>query len=132
MELLEKIIFFVVAIVCILVLIGIAWNFLKISDSQTEVKIQGDKATIINRITNLIYKCFGDNEGKRVSVICFQVDFKSDGEIYSSDILSKISNSKIDKNNVFVDDLGLSGKIIIRYENQSIYVKRVEIEGTSS
>jgi hypothetical protein len=129
MELLEKIIFFVVAIVCILVLIGMAWNLLKIPGSQTEVKIQGDKTTIISSITNLIYKCFGDNEGVRVSIVCFQVDFKSDGEISSSDILNKISNSKIDKNNVVVDDLGLSGKIIIRYENQSIYVRKVGSEG---
>jgi hypothetical protein len=129
MELLEKIIFFVVAIVCILVLIGMAWNFLKIPGSQTEVKIQGDKATIISRINNLIYKCFEDNEGARVSIVCFQVDFKSDGGISSSDILNKISNSRIDKNNVVVDDLGLSGKIIIRYENQSIYVRKVGSEG---
>jgi len=129
MELLEKIIFFVVAIVCIVVLIGMAWNFLKIPGSQTEVKIKGDKATIISRITNLIYKCFEDNEGKRVSIVCFQVDFKSDGGISSSDILNKINNSKIDKNNVVADDLGSSGKIIIRYENQFIYVRKVGSEG---
>jgi len=129
MELLEKIIFFVVAIVCILVLIGIAWNLLEIPNSQTEVKIQGDKTTIISKITNLIYKCFEDNVGERASVICFKVDFKSDGEISSSDILNKINNSKIDKNNVVADDLGSSGKIIIRYENQSIYVRKVDSEG---
>lgn len=129
MELLEKIIFFVVAIVCIVVLIGMAWNFLKISNSQTEVKINGDKVTIINKITSLIYKCFEDNEGKKVSIVCFQVDFKSDGEISSSDVLNKISNSKIDKNNVVADDLGSSGKIIIRYESQFIYVRKVGSEG---
>jgi hypothetical protein len=132
MELLEKIIFFVVAVVCILVLIGMAWNFLKIPNSQKEIKIQGDKGEVISKITNLIYNCFEENEGKKTSIICFQVDFISDQEISSSDILNNINPSKIDKENVVADDLGSSGKIIIRYENQFIYVKKVESEGISS
>lgn len=132
MELLEKIIFTVASIISILILIGMAWNFLKIPDSQKEVKIQGDKREIISQITKFVYRCFDDNVNIKTSIVCFQVDFKSDQSISSSDILDNIDQSKLDKKNVVADELGLSGKIIIRYENQSIYVKKVESEGISS
>lgn len=132
MEVLEKIMFVVVAIVCVLIIILMAWNFLKIPDSQGKITIEGNKTRVINQVTSLIYRCFDENMEKKVSIICSRVDFKSDQEIFSSDILNSINPSRIDKKDVIVEDLGLSGKIIIRYENQSIYVKKVEIEGTSS
>lgn len=131
MDLPEQLMWVVVAIVCILVLIAIAWNILKQDNSQGNVKIQGDKKLVISNIINLIYRCFENNAGNEGSVICFRVDFESTENISSSDILNSINPSRLNSNNVKTSDLGSSGKIIIRYENQLIYIKKVESEGTS-
>ena len=131
MELLEKIIFLVVAIVCVIVLITMAWNFFKNQPQDGSMTVSGDKKTVVNAITEEIYKCFEKNRDSRLSVVCIKGEFNSTKEINSTDILDKLDASRIDKNNVKADNLGVSGKIIIRYENQFIYVKRVENEGTS-
>jgi hypothetical protein len=131
MEIFEQIILTVVALVCIIVLISLALNLLKIPKSNGEIKFEGDKTLVLKGVTNLIYKCFEENQQEKSSVICFQADFKSSQNISSSDLLNSINPSRIKKENVIAEDLGDSGKIIIRYENQFVYVKKVEIEGSS-
>jgi hypothetical protein len=131
MEILEKFIFVVVAIVYMIVLVSLAWNILKIPNSNEKIKFEGDNSSVIKGVANLIYRCFDDNQQEKSSVICFEADFKSSQNISSSDLLSSLSPSRIKKENVVAEDLGDSGKIIIRYEDQFVYVKKVEIEGSS-
>jgi hypothetical protein len=76
----------------------------------------------------LTYKCYDENVGSEKSVICYQGKINSNGEILSSSILEKIDTSKIDENRVKPDNLGNSGEIVIRYENQFIYIEKVENE----
>jgi hypothetical protein len=131
MEILEKFILVVVALVCMIVLINLAWNLVKVPDSNENIRFEGDKSFVIKGVTNLIYKCFEENQQKKGSIICFEADFKSSQNISSSDLLNSLSSSRIKKENVVAEDLGGSGKIIIRYEDQFVYVKKVEIEGSS-
>ena len=131
MEILEKFILVVVALVCMIVLVDMAWNLVKVPDSNKNARFEGDKSFVIKGVTNLIYRCFEENQQEKGSVICFEADFKSSQNISSSDLLNSLSSLRIKKENVVVEDLGDSGKIIIRYENQFVYVKKVEIEGSS-
>jgi hypothetical protein len=128
MEVLEKFIFIIAGIVCLIVLVSIGWNLFKVYIFQGKMSVYGDKMRVLDYIIPLIYKCFNENKDRRTSIICFKVDFKSNQEILSSDIINNLNPSKIDKKNVVAEDLGFSGKIIIRYENQYVYVKKAEIE----
>jgi len=131
MEILEKFILVVVAVVCMIVLVNLAWNLMKIPSQNQEAKFEGSKDLVIKGVTSLIYKCFEENQQEKGSVICFKIDFKSNQNISSSDLLDSLNPSRIKKENVVAEDFGDSGKIIIRYEDQFVYVKKVEIEGSS-
>lgn len=128
MEMWEKVLWIMVAIAAILILINITLNLLKTIDSQKKIKIEGRKEYVVSSIVNLLYKCFEENRGRKESVICSRLIVSSTEDITSSDILNYIDPSRIDRSSVNVEDLGYSTEIIIRYENQIIYVKKVENE----
>jgi len=131
MEMWEKILSILVGIVGVLILISIVLNLWP-NYPQGKIKIEGDKQYVVDSIVNLIYDCFEKNKGIKKSVICAQADIKSNEEVFSSDIINSINPSRIDVSKVKVEDLGYSTEIIIRYENQIIYVENVEYEGLST
>lgn len=124
----SNLLYFIAGIATILVLIGVALNLWW--NSYFQEKIEGDKQYVLSSIANLIYKCFEVNNGRKESVICNQLMIKSTEEINSNDITSYIDPSRVTK--IEVDDLGSSSEIIIRYENEVIYVEKVENERISS
>ncbi len=127
MEMWNKILMIIVAIVCLIVILGVGSKLFREGIRETE-DIEGHKSFVVGRILDLVYDCFNANDGKRGSVICEELTINSTETISSSDILDSIDTSKIERSNLEVDDLGKSAEIIIRYENQIIYVQRVENE----
>jgi len=118
----------IVGIAAMLILISVALNLFGTSYVQEE--IEGDKQYVLSSIANLIYDCFEKNEGRSGSVICNQFTMESTEEISSSDRQDLIDLSGI--SSIEVENLGQSAEIIIRYENQVIYVEKVENERISS
>ena len=111
-----------------LILVSVALNLFGVKYSLE--KIEGSKQYVLSYITNLIYECFEKNRGRRDSVICNRLVINSTEDISSSDIRSYIDTSRVSR--IEVEDLGRSAEIIIRYENQVIYVEKVENERVSS
>jgi len=130
MEMWEWIVLLIASIVGMIVMISIATNYFRTEYIPKE--IVGDKELAIDDILRLVYKCYENNEGKKGSVVCYNVEIKVNEEIGSSDILEKIDNKKIDKSQVESDNLGKSGEIVIIYENQIINIKKVENERIST
>jgi len=128
METWEIVLTFIAAMAAVLILITVALNFFKINNSQEKIKIEGRKGYVVSSVVNLIYKCFEENRERNESVICSQLIVKSTEDIASTDILNYIDTSRIDTSSLRVGDLGVSAEIIIRYENQIIYVEKVENE----
>ena len=118
----------IIAVTAILILIGVALDLF--STGYVQEKIEGDKEYVLSSIANLIYECFERNEGRKESVICNQLIIDSTEEINSSDRQDLIDLSGI--YSIEVEDLGQSAEIIIRYENQVIYVEKVENERISA
>jgi hypothetical protein len=130
METWEWILLLIVGLVIMIVLIGMATNYFRV-DKPPE-KITGDKYLAIDDILDLVYKCYSNNEGKKESIVCYTVKIEIDDYIFSSDMLEKVNGEKIDKSLVKSDDLGSSGEIVILYQDQSIYIKKVENERIST
>lgn len=132
MELLKSLILVLVAIVFILVLIGISWKILNFVPPVKEYVLQGDKQKIESMIADLVYNCYIENEGKRNSVVCSQARVESSESIASSEIIEKINLPGIDKSKVIVSDISPNSNIIIRYENDFIYVEVIKGERVGS
>lgn len=130
MEMWEMILLLIVGLVAMVFLIGIATNYFRLE--QTPGKITGDKDLAIDDILNLVYKCYSKNEGKKENSVCYTVKIEVNDSISSSDVLEKVDGNKIDKSLVESDELGKSGEIAILYQDQSIYIKKVENERISS
>jgi hypothetical protein len=130
METWEWILFIIVALAGMAILILVATTYFKTEYSPKE--ITGDKQLAIGSILDLAYRCYERNEGRRDSVVCYKFNIDLNEEISASDILGQIDSKKIDKELVESDDLGSSGEIVIIYENQFIYIEKVEYERVSS
>lgn len=130
MKMWEWLLFIIAALAGMAILITVATKFFKTPYIPSE--ISGDKQLAIADILNLVYKCYENNEGRRGSVICYKINLDLDEAILSSDILGGIDSDRIAEYRVESDDLGDSGEIIIRYENEFIYIKKVEHERIST
>lgn len=131
MELLKEIILVMVGIVFVMFLIVISSRLLNSNPNSSGFVIKGDKQQIINTLVNLISKCYAENKDRIDSVICSQSKIEFNSTINSTEIMEKISHSEI-YNKVSISDLVLSpnttSNIIIRYENEFIYVGVVQGE----
>jgi hypothetical protein len=130
MEIWELILLTIVAFGMMMVLIGIATNYFRVD--KTPDIISGDKDLAIDDILNLVYDCYDHNEGKKESVVCYNFNIELDKDVFSSDIIDKVNENKINKSSVYADDLGVSGKIVILYEDQFIHIKKVGYERIST
>lgn len=131
-EILGKILFIVAGMVGMFIIISLVLEFVKPNYFQERVKMQGDKQYVVSSIVNSIYECFEHNKGRKESVVCAQAVLDSAEEIFSSDIINGIDSTKVDRSMVRAEDLGFSGEIVIRYEDENIYVEKVEHERISS
>ena len=129
MESLKKALMFIAAIGSMLILISLATNLLNPFQPRKE-RISGSKEYVVATVLKYAYDCFKANEGRKESVICYEISFRSNEEISSKDILDNVY--KIPKERIVADDLGYEGEIIIRYEFGKIYVEKVEDERISS
>jgi len=127
---LKKIVFILVGIASLLVLISIGVKLFKIG--RNEGIIEGEKYYVIRDLLDLAYECFEDNYPRRKSVICNQLKIDSNQEISSSDIIKSINPNKINSSQIETEDLGKTTEIIIRYENQIVYIKKMDHERISS
>ncbi len=132
MEMWNMVLLIFVGIAGALVLISVGVNFWRTNYFQEKIEIKGDKQDVVKSIVNLMYKCFEENTGKKKSIICEQLVVNSTEAILSSDILNYLDLERIDKSKLKADDLGKFAEIIIRYENQIIYVQVVENERIGS
>ena len=130
MEMWKNLLLIIVSICCLIILITVATRYFK-ADYKIE-ELHGSKQLAIGSILDLVYKCYEKNTGKEGSVICYSFEINLDETIISSDIVEKIDSNKISKYQVQADDLGYSGEIVIIYENEIIYVSKVENERISS
>jgi len=127
----ERILFVLVGLISLLVLVSVG-NRLFSHYYPKEKRISGSKGFVVDSILNYVYDCYTQNNGKRGSVVCFELSFSSNEEIVPDDFLARLDTSKVPSSQVVVDNLGSSGEIIIRYENEKIYVEKVESERISS
>jgi len=132
MEIWNRILLIFVGIAGALILISVATNFWKTRYPWETLKLKGSKEYVVEAIVKLIYNCFEENRWKRRSIICRRLFVESEEEILSSDILNSIDMSRMAGSDLRVDDIGYSGEIIIRCENQTIYVEKVEYERIST
>lgn len=132
MEILGKVLLIIAGIASMFILISLVYTFLQLKIYPEKIEIRGEKSYVINLLVRHIYDCFEMNVGKRESIICSYVTISSTKDIYSSDIINKLDPTKIEKSRVIASDLGSSGEVVIRYENQNVYVEKVEHERISS
>lgn len=119
-----------VAIAAMAVLIGLAVNYFRINLDQ-ETMIEGDKQFVIGSILRKVYKCYDDNVGRKESVICNEFLINCTQPISSSDITGGIDSSKLENSSLVTVDIASKDEIIIRYENQIVYIEKVEHERIS-
>jgi len=132
MELLKELLLVTVAVASILVLIGIAGKLLNLTPGQNEFYLKGDNHKIVVKIADLIYKCFTENEGKRGSILCFEVKVESNQAIASSEILGAINPLKFDRQRVVLPEMIQINSTIIRYQDELVYVEIIEGERIGS
>jgi len=128
MELMNEFILVLAAVVFIFVLISIAGRLLNYNLFQNKLVLEGTKQQVLNRITELIYKCNDDNAGKIESVICSEAQVKSDQTIDAPDIRASLNPSRIDWNKIVVPYSIKDNSIVIRYENESVFVEVISGE----
>lgn len=121
----QRVLLILVAVVGVLVLLSIILGLIK----AKQVKIEGTKTYVLDTLAKLAKSCFERNTPRRASIICFELEFKSDGSISSSEIVERTGREGIPS---VADNIGDSGKIVIRYENQNIYIEKVKYERISS
>ncbi len=118
----------------VLIIIAISITFIGIFLTSNlwffhkEEEIGGSKEFVVNEILRKVYECFERNNGARKSIICFDLMIKSNEEIFCNDIKERIDEKKINPSNIFCEDLGKEGKVIIRYENGKIFVESEKYE----
>ena len=123
-----EILFICAGIIAMLVLISVALNFFSVKLKPE--KIEGNKEYVLSSLSRSIFKCLEENEGRKESIICDELILDSKENISSSDILNSLEH--VDPSRVRAEDLGSHAKIIIRYENQTTYVEKVEHERIST
>jgi len=104
-------------------------SFVSKIKTKPENSLAGDKAYILNRLSSLAKNCFEKNFGTYKSVICYELNFKCTENVKKDDIINSLKDLGF---KVKADDLGKEGKIVIRYENETIYISKVEYERVSS
>jgi len=121
-----------------LIIVSISFAFLMYSLTSNlwffrkEEKVEGGKDLIIYRILQLAYDCYEKNFNLKSSVICGGFKIVSKEDILASDILSRLDTRKIDKKNIFVENLRANSKVVVRYENGNIFIGEEKYERISS
>lgn len=112
------------------ILISFVSNLLRFYPKE-KIEIKGEKDLVLISISNYVHKCLEENRGKKGSFICFTIYFVSNEEISSTDIKNSLEK-RIDISKLNSEDLGISGEILIRYENGIIYIEKIKYERISS
>ncbi|MEM5831902.1 MAG: hypothetical protein QXT38_01140 [Candidatus Aenigmatarchaeota archaeon] len=115
--------FTIAAIIAALILITIFWNYV---EREEEEIIAGDKDYVIYKLLQYSYKCYRENYGKVYRVLCKIIKINSTSPISEKDIINKVNEDIISKNNFVVEDLGSVSVVHISFDNNIIYIKVVE------
>jgi len=121
-----------------LIIVSISFAFIMYSLTSNlwffrkEEKIEGSKDLIIYRILQLAYDCYEKNFNLKGSVICGEFKIVSKEDILANEMLSRLDVRKIDKKNIFVENLRANSKVVIRYENGNIFIEGEKYERISS
>ena len=124
MESIKQLLFLIAAIAGMLIVISTA-SLLKIESPFQKETVEGDKNYVANSIADHIYKCMEKNARRRGAIICSRITVNSEEVIASDDVLSALKNKGFDESKVKIEESDLRGEIIIRYENENIYVKKI-------
>ena len=117
-----KIIWIIGALIALFILLSLGTNLLKFNLGK-ELKVEGIKVYVVNKITSLAKECLNKNLGKKERKVCFEVSYKSKEEIKKEDFKADFLEGI---------DLGTKGKILIIYENGKVYLEKIEYERISS
>ena len=124
MESIKQLLFLIAAIAGMLIVISTA-SLLKIESPFQKETVEGDKNYVANSIADHIYKCMEKNARRRDAIICSRITVNSEEVIAPDDVLSALKNKGFDESKVKIEESDLRGEIIIRYENENIYVKKI-------
>lgn len=117
-----RIIWIIGGLITLFILLSLATNLLKFN-LEKELKVEGIKVYVVNKITSLAKECLNENLGKKERKVCFEVRYKSKEEIKKEDFKADFLEGI---------DLGTKGKILIIYENGKVYLEKIEYERISS
>jgi len=129
-EILTRVLFIVAAIAGIVILLAVVTNLNKMPEYKTD--LVGPKLYILQRIAGHVEKCYEQNFGKLDSVVCLTFTYSSDGSITAQDIVNAMDKTKVDTSKIQAEDIGLSGKAIVRYENKVVYITKTRYDRVDS
>ncbi|MEM5811294.1 MAG: hypothetical protein QXG91_00940 [Candidatus Aenigmatarchaeota archaeon] len=115
--------FTIAAIIASLILITIFWNYVEKGEEEV---IAGDKDDVVYKLLQYSYKCYRENYGKVYRVLCKIVKISSTSPISEKDIIDKVDENVISRNNFVAEDLGSISIVHISFDNNVIYIKVVE------
>jgi len=118
----EKLLLIFAGLTAMFLLLSIALNIVPGFENKN---IEGNKQFVIQQLLKKCYECYQKHYPKRESIICDELTFKTNEEIYAQDFLDNLDTSKIPEESFEAEDIGLEGKIVIRYENSKIYMMKV-------
>jgi hypothetical protein len=121
-ESLQMIIFIIGSIALVGMLITLTLTLTK-TDSSTELKIEGDEQDIAQELRHYIYKCSDKYRGHTESFICFKIYANFTGTITENDIINIIDTSKINKENIKIENITGPAYLIVKYENNKITIE---------
>jgi hypothetical protein len=113
-ETLQNFVFIVATIVAIFLLVAIVSNLLQPTIPE-ELEVKGSEEQVMQELRNLIYECWDKYRGSLEAHICFKIFFNFDGNITEDKLIEKIDVSRIEKENVEVENIDGPCNLLIKY-----------------
>lgn len=121
----QNLIFIFATLVFVFILLSLAAHLLKrVEIPKKRLTLEGSKPLVLTDLAQLIYSCWEDNEGRKESIICYQVQFNTTEEIKEEDLVSILDCERIPDN---VCDNDCSYCVSSKYEDDDKIVWEAEI-----
>ena len=121
----QNLIFIFATLVFVFILLSLAAHLLKrVEIPKKRLTLEGSKPLVLTDLAQLIYSCWEDNEGRKESIICYQVQFNTTEEIEEEDLVSILDCERIPDN---VCDNDCSYCVSSKYEDDDKIVWEAEI-----
>jgi len=125
----SRIVWLIIGISIFLLVMYVAKNFFSIFSVKNS-ELKGPKEVVVKEIVNLGKDCFEKNYPRDYGKICDLIRIHTTINIPKEEIEKEARNRGIFY--LVASDLNASDEVLIRYENQKVYMRSVKYERISS